>query len=318
MNATATLPLFPELPQAGRPAPGAEPLRRRAGVEYFDLLSREILNRADSDRLPFDWTINPYRGCEFGCVYCYARATHAFFDLDRPEDFETRIFVKRLRRRPAAPRAAQARPARPDDRHRHRDRSLSAGREALRDHPLAARGLRRHRGAGARADHQVAARAARPRPLRPARRAPRGRDPRHRDHPRRAAGPAARAAGARSGGPPSARRAAGRSRPRGAGQLHAAPAGPERRRGEPRRPLRNGAAGRRDRRRDAAPLLQGLDARLLPRLAADGAPGARCRSTAGSTHAATTSRRTPRIASSRPSAASASSTASRRRGVSRP
>jgi len=96
MNATATFPLFPDLPRAGRPAPDAEPLRRRAGVEYFDLLTREILNRSDSARLPFDWTINPYRGCEFGCVYCYARATHAFLDLERPEDFENRIFVKRL------------------------------------------------------------------------------------------------------------------------------------------------------------------------------------------------------------------------------
>jgi DNA repair photolyase len=95
MNATATLPLFPELPRAGRPRLDAPPLRRRAGVEYLDLVPREILNRADSPCLPFQWTMNPYRGCEFGCAYCYARATHAFFELDDPIDFETRIFVKR-------------------------------------------------------------------------------------------------------------------------------------------------------------------------------------------------------------------------------
>lgn len=102
--ATATLPLFPDLPAFGRPDPAAEALRRRAGVEYFDLLPREILNRSDSPRLPFQWTINPYRGCEFGCAYCYARDTHGFLELKRPEDFETRVFVKRraadaLRRR---------------------------------------------------------------------------------------------------------------------------------------------------------------------------------------------------------------------------
>ena len=102
--ATATLPLFPELPVFGRPDPAAEALRRRAGVEYHDLLARDVLNRVDSPRLPFQWTINPYRGCEFGCAYCYARDTHGFLDLADPLDFENRIFVKRgaaarLRRR---------------------------------------------------------------------------------------------------------------------------------------------------------------------------------------------------------------------------
>jgi DNA repair photolyase len=95
MNATATLPLFPELPSAGRPDPAAAPLRERAGVEHLDLVARDVLNRADGARLPFDWTINPYRGCEFGCAYCYARDTHRFFDLDGGESFERRIFVKR-------------------------------------------------------------------------------------------------------------------------------------------------------------------------------------------------------------------------------
>ncbi|MEO8275617.1 MAG: radical SAM protein [Thermoanaerobaculia bacterium] len=98
MNQTATLPLFPMFPAAGRPAADAEALRRRAGVDYFDLLVREILNKSQASaaaRLPFDWTINPYRGCEFGCVYCYARGTHSFFESTSAEDFETRIFVKR-------------------------------------------------------------------------------------------------------------------------------------------------------------------------------------------------------------------------------
>ena len=92
----ATLPLFPTLlPAPGRPVPEADALRRRAGVEYFDLLVRDVLNRNDQPRLPFDWTINPYRGCEFACAYCYARYTHGFFDLADPADFERKIFVKR-------------------------------------------------------------------------------------------------------------------------------------------------------------------------------------------------------------------------------
>jgi len=95
MSASATLPLFPELPLAGRADPAALPLRRRAEVEHFDLVARDVLNRTESPRLPFDWTINPYRGCELGCAYCYARSTHRFLDLDDPESFETRIFVKR-------------------------------------------------------------------------------------------------------------------------------------------------------------------------------------------------------------------------------
>ena len=92
----ATLPLFPTLlPAPGRPAPEADAIRRRAGVEYFDLLVRDVLNKNDQPRLPFEWTINPYRGCEFACAYCYARYTHGFFDLADPEDFERKIFVKR-------------------------------------------------------------------------------------------------------------------------------------------------------------------------------------------------------------------------------
>jgi DNA repair photolyase len=45
-------------------------------------------------RVPFDWTINPYRGCEFGCLYCYARYTHEYMELDGGE-FERKIFVKK-------------------------------------------------------------------------------------------------------------------------------------------------------------------------------------------------------------------------------
>ena len=54
---------------------------------------KSILNHCDSARVPFSWTVNPYRGCEFGCQYCYARYTHEYMDLDG-QDFEKKIYVK--------------------------------------------------------------------------------------------------------------------------------------------------------------------------------------------------------------------------------
>ena len=62
--------------------------------EYFLLPVKSILNRCDSKRVPFEWTINPYRGCEFGCKYCYARYTHEYMELDGSE-FEKKIYVKK-------------------------------------------------------------------------------------------------------------------------------------------------------------------------------------------------------------------------------
>jgi DNA repair photolyase len=78
---------------------GPDPVAANAAVrdvEFVEMPVRQILNRCDNPRLRFRWTINPYRGCEFGCVYCYARYTHEFMDLRDPMDFERRIFVKRM------------------------------------------------------------------------------------------------------------------------------------------------------------------------------------------------------------------------------
>ena len=55
---------------------------------------RTIINRNQSPDLPFDLSINPYRGCEHGCVYCYARPAHAYMDLSAGLDFESRLFAK--------------------------------------------------------------------------------------------------------------------------------------------------------------------------------------------------------------------------------
>jgi DNA repair photolyase len=76
-------------------SPPAETRRKSEGrPEYFVLPVKSILNRCDSQRVPFEWTINPYRGCEFGCKYCYARYTHEYMELDGSE-FERKIFVKK-------------------------------------------------------------------------------------------------------------------------------------------------------------------------------------------------------------------------------
>ncbi len=84
----------------GIPAPnlasrmGQETVRERGGVSYRRLASRSLLNRCDSPRMPFAWTVNPYRGCAMGCRYCYATYTHEFMGIATPEDFHSLVYVK--------------------------------------------------------------------------------------------------------------------------------------------------------------------------------------------------------------------------------
>ncbi len=68
----------------------APPLRTTVTIER----ARTIIARNNSPDIPFDRSINPYRGCEHGCVYCFARPTHAFHDLSPGLDFESRLFAK--------------------------------------------------------------------------------------------------------------------------------------------------------------------------------------------------------------------------------
>jgi DNA repair photolyase len=63
-------------------------------VQYFTLEARSLLNRCSSLRMPFKWTINPYRGCEFACKYCYARYTHEYMEMRDGLDFERKIYIK--------------------------------------------------------------------------------------------------------------------------------------------------------------------------------------------------------------------------------
>jgi DNA repair photolyase len=84
---------------------------QRRGVDFRVLKARDIVNRLNTPGMPFGWTLNPYRGCEVGCVYCYARPTHEYLGQRDPDAFERLIFVKdgdpaRLRARLRAVRAS--------------------------------------------------------------------------------------------------------------------------------------------------------------------------------------------------------------------
>jgi DNA repair photolyase len=84
----------------GAPAPnlaprmGREVVRERAGVAYRELRTRSLVNRCDSPRVPFEWTVNPYRGCAMGCRYCYAAYTHEYLGLEAAASFHTAIYAK--------------------------------------------------------------------------------------------------------------------------------------------------------------------------------------------------------------------------------
>ena len=119
-------------------------------TRFYEVRARSVLNRVPArSRMPFSWTINPYRGCSHACVFCFARPTHRYLGFDAGRDFEREIVVKVnapevLRRELARPlmeaRACGA---------RHEHRPLPVGRG-----PLSADGghlgsaARRHDGAG--------------------------------------------------------------------------------------------------------------------------------------------------------------------------
>jgi len=97
MSSPSLFPLPQKSPLVGiaRLAAEGESLREGHEVEYFTLPAKSLLNRCVSNRgLPFTWTINPYRGCEFACKYCYARYTHEFMEMRDGAEFEQKIYVK--------------------------------------------------------------------------------------------------------------------------------------------------------------------------------------------------------------------------------
>jgi DNA repair photolyase len=64
------------------------------GITFIESEAKSIINRVPGGALPFDWTINPYRGCSHACTYCFARPTHTYLDMNAGRDFETKIVVK--------------------------------------------------------------------------------------------------------------------------------------------------------------------------------------------------------------------------------
>src|SRR5215469_730651 len=127
-------------------SPTAQTKRSSAGKpEYFFLPVKSILNHCDSKRVPFDWTVNPYRGCEFGCKYCYARYTHEYMEIDGGE-YEQKIFV--------SVKGLGLHPGRAY-RDRDGDRSLPAGRKGIWRHAGMPRGVGQARGFERLRDHQV-------------------------------------------------------------------------------------------------------------------------------------------------------------------
>ena len=115
-------------PPDGTPSPGAAPVApplplalpaavtrtfdtpEFAGMTFYEIQAKSIVNRVPgTSRVPFEYTINPYRGCSHACVYCFARNTHTYLDMDAGVDFDQRVIVKvnageLLRRELAAPR----------------------------------------------------------------------------------------------------------------------------------------------------------------------------------------------------------------------
>ncbi|GAA0262446.1 Rv2578c family radical SAM protein [Actinomadura nitritigenes] len=80
------------------------------GMTFYEVHARSVVNAVPkASRMPFRWTINPYRGCTHACVYCFARKTHEYLEMDAGADFDSRIVVKvnaaeRVRAELAAPR----------------------------------------------------------------------------------------------------------------------------------------------------------------------------------------------------------------------
>ncbi|MGX5681123.1 Rv2578c family radical SAM protein [Schumannella luteola] len=66
-----------------------------AGMTFHEVLAKSALNRVPAQSaMPFEWTVNPYRGCSHACVYCFARNTHTYLDLDAGKDFDSQVVVK--------------------------------------------------------------------------------------------------------------------------------------------------------------------------------------------------------------------------------
>ena len=111
VSAAALVPLH-SLTQKGiaRRATESQPLELKRTVDYRQLPTRALLNRCSPKMIYFDWTINPYRGCEYGCRYCYARYTHEYLERLDPAAFESEIYVKEWNERSFLHELGRAKP----------------------------------------------------------------------------------------------------------------------------------------------------------------------------------------------------------------
>jgi len=91
-------PIKPGVPSPGMAPRLGDTIDERRGVEYHELRAKDLVNRLNARPMPFGWTVNPYRGCEMACHYCFARYTHEFLGLNDPTAFERKIYVKEVDR----------------------------------------------------------------------------------------------------------------------------------------------------------------------------------------------------------------------------
>ncbi len=85
----------PSLPGISEPVVRTFDAPEALGIRFHEVHAKSAINAVPSaSRMPFRWTINPYRGCTHACTYCFARPTHTYLDLNAGEDFEREIVVK--------------------------------------------------------------------------------------------------------------------------------------------------------------------------------------------------------------------------------
>ena len=125
-------------------------------TEVFEDTAKSIIARNDSPDISFDRSINPYRGCEHGCIYCYARPSHCYLGHSAGLDFETKLYAKSNAATLLAKELAKPGYKPRDDRAWGQYRSLSADRTRAAHHAIDPRSAGANEPSG-RHHHQIGA-----------------------------------------------------------------------------------------------------------------------------------------------------------------